>query len=665
MALDNLQVDYLIDPAFQIENLAGKPAVGGHIEVFEAGTDTKVITYQDFDGSVNPFKIPLHSDGRAVILADPSRKYDLYVYDSFNNLMFSRLNVTPNISGNISITGSDVVIYNTDGTLDITQQSIHNNVRRYEINTKHKSFGVQDPLYFVEDSDSATIIGCRSQSGDYATTAYVESVISGKLDISSYSSQSGNFLTDKFEYDTDNNITAYNHSAFAGGGTIYEAGDHIDITNNVISVTGLPDIENAISSAVTNVENKFEYNENNYITAYNNSAFAGTNYSAGDGISIVNNTISVTSQGGGIEQVSHDYTLSGNGNSEPLGLANAEDYVKQDDLTAYATTALVSSVSSELYSAFSGISGDYELVAGSGVELVDDPNAKTTTINVTAEVTPVTAIQSMIESATSGLQPSGDYATTADLTAKQDAGDYYSASNPSGFISEVPYTYLQNTDLSTSDGKVTAISGIPLSAGGYVPEGVMVESAVEYNAVNEISGYNGSAIAQYGAEKQWLVHDDTLVHAANSAQYALGVNLSAVAQLLGVDETVLYNDFTGRPITVGSYIDLSESPLNFTEIAIYLNGSSPTGDNNIANGYDRVPTEQLSSTNTLEFLKEFVGSVGDTGTVHDMGCGYSGTSGTRWTKWYGYSCHVQNKNVDFTNNTHLNIWKVIGIGRKQ
>ena len=496
MALDNLQVDYLIDPAFQIENLAGKPAVGGHIEVFEAGTDTKVITYQDFDGNVNPFKIPLHSDGRAVILADPSRKYDLYVYDSFNNLMFSRLNVTPNLSGNISITGNDVVIYNTDGTLDITQQSINNNIRRYEINTKHKSFGVKEPLYFVEDSDSATIIGCRSQSGDYATTAYVESVISGKLDISSYSSQSGNFLTDKFEYDADNNITAYNHSAFASNGETYSAGTNIDITDNVISVTGLPDIENAISSAVTNVENKFEYNENNYITAYNNSAFAGTNYSAGDyvsienntisvtglqpsgdyatktelsgkqdtlsagdGISIINNVISVTAQGGGIEQVNHDDTLSGDGNSDPLGIANIEDFVKQndltayqekgdyysasnpsgfitndaitglqpsgdyathDDLTAYATTALVSSVSSELYSAFSGISGDYELVAGSGVELVDDPNAKTTTINVTAEGTPVTAIQSMIESATSGLQPSGDYATTAQVADKLD-----------------------------------------------------------------------------------------------------------------------------------------------------------------------------------------------------------------------------------------------------
>lgn len=202
------------------------------------------------------------------------------------------------------------------------------------------------------------------------------------------------------------------------------------------------------------------------------------------------------------------------------------------------------------------------------------------------------------------------------------------------------------------------VNGYPITS--YLPE-----SGVGYNAVNEISALNGSAIAQYGHEAQWLLHDDTLVHAANSAQYALGVNLSAVAQLLGVDETVLYSDLTGRPITVGSYIDLSESPLNFTEIAIYLNGSSPTGSNNISNGYEKVPVEQLSSSNGLEFIKEFVGAVADSTTVHDMGCGYSGTSGTRWTKWYSYSYNVQNKNVDFSNNTHLNIWKVVGIGRKQ
>ena len=695
--VQNAELAYLLFPFEQYSNLNGKPLVGGHIEVFEAGTSNKYITYQDWDGNSNPFKIPIPEDGRIVALADPSLTYDVYCYDSFNNLVCSRLNVQCNVPGTINLSGADTRIKNTDGTLDISLRTQANNVREYTINTRNKELGVESPLYFVRNDESATIIGFSGD--DYATKDYVNSALSSKLDITAYSSQSGDFLTDKFEYDSDNHITAYNHSAFAAGagsGTIYEAGDHIDITNSVISVTGLPtssDVENAISSAVMNIENKFEYNENNYITAYNNSAFAGTNYSAGDyvsiendtisvtglqpsgdyatktelsgkqdtlsagdGISIVNNIISVTSQGGGIEQVNHDdtlsgngndeplgianiedfvkqndltayqpagdyysasnpsgfitndaitglqpsgdyvtrdeltayqpsgnyatiedvesavsgkqdilsagegvqiidntisvtaqggggitvvnhdNTLSGNGNSEPLGLANAEDYVKQYDLTGYATTALVSSVSSKLYSAFSGISGDYVLVAGNGVELVDDPNAETTTINVTAEGTPVTAIEQMIESATSGLQPSGDY---------------YSASNPSGFISEIPNTYLQNTDLATTDGKVTAISGIPLNAGGNVPEGVMAESGLEYNAVNEISGYNGSAIAQYGAEKQWLVHDDTLVHAANSAQYALGVNVSAVQTLMNVSEVsacmkIVNNTVTGN-----------------------------------------------------------------------------------------------------------------------
>jgi len=78
------------------------------------------------------------------------------------------------------------------------------------------------------------------------------------------------------------------------------------------------------------------------------------------------------------------------------------------------------------------------------------------------------------------------------------------------------------------------VNGYPITS--YLPE-----SGVGYNAVNEVSALNGSAIAQYGAEKQWLVTDDTLVHLSNSAQFALGVNLSAVAQLLNIDRTVLFD----------------------------------------------------------------------------------------------------------------------------
>lgn len=85
-----------------------------------------------------------------------------------------------------------------------------------------------------------------------------------------------------------------------------------------------------------------------------------------------------------------------------------------------------------------------------------------------------------------------------------------------------------------ADNKISGYNGSAFATGSELPSGVMVESGLEYNAANEISGYSGSAIAQYGAEKQWLVHDDTLVHAANSAQYALGVNVSAVQSLMNV-----------------------------------------------------------------------------------------------------------------------------------
>ena len=35
---------YLFDSIFQVESVAGKPCVGGHIEVYLAGTNTRYIT---------------------------------------------------------------------------------------------------------------------------------------------------------------------------------------------------------------------------------------------------------------------------------------------------------------------------------------------------------------------------------------------------------------------------------------------------------------------------------------------------------------------------------------------------------------------------------------------------------------------------------------------
>ena len=176
----------------------------------------------------------------------------------------------------------------------------------------------------------------------------------------------------------------------------------------------------------------------------------------------------------------------------------------------------------------------------------------------------------------------GASALTASIDEKLDSSVYAADSGSFLTAHQSLDGYLQNTDLEISDNKITGISGVPLAAGGGgdVPEGVMAESGLEYNAIDEISGYNGSAFAQYGAEKQWLVHDDTLVHASNSAQYALGVNLSAVAQLLGVDETVLWTNNSPSQISANTTLTgtLSESCSAFEKLRFICKGSYDTGE---------------------------------------------------------------------------------------
>lgn len=84
---------YLLDPSFQTLDENGRPLVGGHIEVYRHNTSVKYVTKADFEGTNNPFKIPLNSKGMAVIIADDSNAYDVFCYDRFGALFWSRQNV--------------------------------------------------------------------------------------------------------------------------------------------------------------------------------------------------------------------------------------------------------------------------------------------------------------------------------------------------------------------------------------------------------------------------------------------------------------------------------------------------------------------------------------------------------------------------------------------
>lgn len=156
-------------------------------------------------------------------------------------------------------------------------------------------------------------------------------------------------------------------------------------------------------------------------------------------------------------------------------------------------------------------------------------------------------------------EASASYLTAVDLTP------YQTTAEMTAYQPTLTFGY-------DEQDRISAINSSALAGGGDVPEDVMVEPNLEYNAVGEISGYGSSAIAQYGAEKQWLVHDSTLCHLSNSAQYALGCNISALQRLMGIDETVLWSgaDQPNPGENTDITYTLNEPMTNFDEIKVYF-----------------------------------------------------------------------------------------------
>ena len=203
-----------------------------------------------------------------------------------------------------------------------------------------------------------------------------------------------------------------------------------------------------------------------------------------------------------------------------------------------------------------------------------------------------------------------------------------------------------------STNKISAINGSAIGGGSEVPSGSMNVSGLEYNAVNEISAYNGSAIAQYGAEKQWLVHDDTIVSISNSAQYAFGCNISALQRLMGIDETVLWE---GTATSLTS-LNMSESLDNFKMGRVIFNPFYNTGAK-----YSAMPVEFKDfiplSTHKIITLTNF--TTPSRLNIFKTIFSYSGNQFNVESQVYFDSSWNSG-----ANNDNLQVYKIVGIGRK-
>ena len=122
-----MALGYLISPVIQVEDVNGKPLVGGRIRVYEAGTTNPYITYKDWMGDRNPAEVILDAKGMCVLIADDTKTYDIYCEDRERVEQWSRLNVNVGqggggASGITNITSHDgsIAVVRSGNTVDIT-----------------------------------------------------------------------------------------------------------------------------------------------------------------------------------------------------------------------------------------------------------------------------------------------------------------------------------------------------------------------------------------------------------------------------------------------------------------------------------------------------------------------------------------------------------------
>ena len=423
MAEAQIKLGYILDPFFQIENTNGKPVVGGHIEVFEAGTDTKYITYQNFDYTQNPFKIPLGSDGRAVVLGDSNLAFDVYIYDSFNNLIVSRLNVAAGDAGGVAGGGLRQVIHDDTmtgrgtqlsplGVSPLTNLAVDDTMTAYEATV---------------DGKESLVLGVN---GDWFNEQF-GSAFSGKLDTSSFNSayyEIKGGLSSKIDWSAMSSYYNKNETY-----NYFLPRSAIDLTNYYTKdeVYNKSEVDTYLIYKQDRLT--FEYDENSAISGINGSALAGQGGGSGDcpwisGAKILADTQTLTDNM--IVQVLSSFTLSGNHNhciavkggmyrfpnrwEIASGIAETNYFMPQSSMSGYLPISSFSGYTASIQnnlnsnwdytnsayslsinnfynkldaSSFSAWTADqgntYTLVGGDFVSISSDDESETTTISVT------------------------------------------------------------------------------------------------------------------------------------------------------------------------------------------------------------------------------------------------------------------------------------------
>lgn len=236
-----MALEYLLSPEFQISTTSGKPDTGGWIEVYLSGTRTKYFTSCDFNGTKNPFRVPLDSLGQAMMLADSGSSYDCYFYNRYGTLLFSRMNVTPSGGGAIS----SVTITSSDDSLTVTptENGVDLSVNGYEASVLRAvgaAMTTDGRVSFTRVQKTGTAVDVSEQNKVMASSGWFHYDIVGRLTLTEATSNQ----TERVTFTTNNDTSVVDFDmTYAHTEAVHLSGEWLaenETTEFYVDVSGIP-----------------------------------------------------------------------------------------------------------------------------------------------------------------------------------------------------------------------------------------------------------------------------------------------------------------------------------------------------------------------------------------------------------------------------------------
>lgn len=144
---------FLLSPVLQIEDIDGKPLVGGKVFVYEANTSNLATVYKDYNGTFNTNPVILDTAGHNTIIAEDNKLYDITVKDANDNLLFSVEDVAVGGEGGSAIV-TDITVQAGNNGIAVGQ-SVVSGVKTFKVSADYNFLASKTDLANKQDKLSA------------------------------------------------------------------------------------------------------------------------------------------------------------------------------------------------------------------------------------------------------------------------------------------------------------------------------------------------------------------------------------------------------------------------------------------------------------------------------------------------------------------------------